>query len=369
VGVKHEGWYNLLNWLALEFGLDTSSSNLLISAFGFDITQRSLMTPLFTGATLHLLPSRHFDVLMSSRLIRELRVRTLHLAPTALYALLERAKQDGTDSLTPLAFVFPGGEPLAASRIASWAENNRCKIINVYGVAECTDVATAHVLTDYSAYLRSGIPIGQPIYNVDVHVLTPDLRPVSPGEVGELGISGLAVGAGYINDSWRSRECFVTLPSATGPVAAYRTGDLVRVSRDGVLSYVGRSDSQIKVRGVRIEAAEVEAALEAAEGVRQAVVCAISGDASRETELVAFVLLEETRSAGPGRRSFAASQVRQELLKTLPGQMIPRRFIALPDFPLGPNGKIDRVALARFGEDDVTGNRKMIAEGMSGQQV
>jgi D-alanine--poly(phosphoribitol) ligase subunit 1 len=368
VGVRHEGWYNLLNWLALKFGLDSSSSNLFISAFGFDISQRSLMTPLFTGAALHLLPSRHFDALMSRRLIRELDVRTLHLAPTALYALLEGADPGGADSLAPLAFVFVGGEALVASRIAAWAENSRCRIVNVYGVAECTDVATAHVLTDYSEYLRSGIPIGEPIYNVDVHVLTPELGPASPGEVGELGISGLGVGAGYVNDSWRNRECFVTLYAAEGPVALYRTGDLVRAGQDGVLSYIGRADSQVKVRGMRIETGEVEAALEAIESVRQAVVSAIRSDPGPDIELVAFVMLGETTAGEPAHHSFVASQVRRELLKRLPGQMIPRRFIVLPEFPLGPNGKIDRAALARLGENGAAGNGQMATKGMSGQE-
>ena len=195
--VRHVGWLNLLNWLAVEFALDSQSSNLMVSSFGFDISQRSLMTPLYTGAALHLLPSRTFDPLMACKLIEDLGIRTLHCAPSTLYLMIERVQAANPGQLSSLEYVFVGGEPLSARRVADWARkpNNKTKLVNVYGVAECTDVSSAYTLSDYPKYIANGVPIGTPIYNIDINILDGDLAAVAAGEVGEICISGPGVGA------------------------------------------------------------------------------------------------------------------------------------------------------------------------------
>jgi amino acid adenylation domain-containing protein len=347
--VKHRGWYNLLNWLAKEFKLDTHSSNLLMSPLGFDISQRSLIMPLFTGSALHLLPSRSFDVMMACRLIKGLRVRTLHCAPSALYLLLDRAEAEGGDALASLDFVFVGGEPLAAGRVANWATRaaNACSLVNVYGVAECTDVASAHVLINYPAYVSGGVPIGRPIYNVDIHVLDSDLSHVASGDVGEICISGLGVGAGYLNDTRIGEERFVTARFENGTVDVYRTGDLGRVRPDGELMYVGRADNQVKVRGMRVDLGDVEAALHGNVHIREAVVLPVHDDGSQETDLVALVVPAGQDGVLPSEKDFDAWAVRSELLQVLPRHMIPQRFIPVPALPLSPNGKVDRRVLAQ----------------------
>jgi D-alanine--poly(phosphoribitol) ligase subunit 1 len=344
VAVRHEGWCNLLSWAVSEFGLVASSSGLLMSPFGFDISQRALMTPLFTGSALHLLPSRNFDVMMTYRMIAELSVRTLHCAPSALYLLLERAGAVSTEALGSLAFVFVGGEPIAPARVTDWATRpgNPTRLVNVYGVAECTDVATAHVLVDYARYAASGVPIGSPIYNVNIHVLDSDLTPVPPGDTGEICISGVCVGAGYLNDSKLNDERFVSLGSGESLIGLYRTGDLGRVSPDGELMYVGRADGQVKIRGMRVDVGDVEAALAGNEHVRQAVVLPVRSEGSQAADLVGFVV----PSGGVAEKDFDLSVVRRQLLTVLPAHMIPISLVAMPRFPLSPNGKVDRRALA-----------------------
>jgi D-alanine--poly(phosphoribitol) ligase subunit 1 len=344
VAVRHEGWCNLLTWLVAEFHLNEDSNGLLLSPAGFDISQRALMTPLFAGSVLHLLPSRNFDVLMAYRLMRALRVRTLHCAPSALYLLLERDNAEGGNAFEALDLAFVGGEPIAASRVAGWATRpgNLARLVNVYGVAECTDVATAHVLTDYADYLSGGVPIGCPIYNVSIYVVDHSLAPVEPGEIGEICISGIGIGAGYLNDSQLNSERFVTVRYANGEVQLYRTGDLGRVRDDGKLMYVGRVDRQVKIRGMRVDLGDVEAALEANECVRQAIVLPVAGEGTGETLLMACVLPSDEATGVP----FDARALRRDLLEVLPKPMVPREIVPVTRFPLSPNGKVDRDALA-----------------------
>jgi len=336
--VRHCGWFNLLSWLVEDFSLGSASSGLLLSPAGFDISQRALMTPLFSGATLHLLPSRHFDPMMACRIIERHGVRTLHCAPSALYLLLERAEAAGAETLGSLDYVFPGGEPIVSSRVAGWVTRpgGGTTVVNVYGVAECTDVSTAYVLTDYPGYATTGVPIGRPITNVDIHLLDDDLRSVPPGEVGELCIAGAGVGAGYLNDPGMTRDRFVRVRD--GQEVIYRSGDLARLREDGELMFVGRADSQVKIRGMRTDLGDVEAALAANAHVSHAVVMP-SRDGGQVTGLVAFVV--------PAREgAFDPNAVRRDLLTVLPKHMVPTHFIPVVDFPLSPNGKVDRAALA-----------------------
>ncbi|WP_201787314.1 amino acid adenylation domain-containing protein [Actinoplanes sp. TFC3] len=337
--VRHRGWFNLLSWLVEDFSLGPDSSGLLLSPAGFDISQRALMAPLFAGATLHLLPSRHFDPMMAYRVIEQRRVRTLHCAPSALYLLLEGVGAAGADALDSLDFAFPGGEPIVADRVAGWATRpGGTTLVNVYGVAECTDVSTAHVLADYRSYATTGVPIGRPISNVDVYLLADDLHPVAPGEVGELCIAGAGLGAGYLNDPGMTGDRFVPVRVGQQIVDLYRTGDLARLREDGELMFVGRADSQVKIRGMRTDLGDVEAALTGNRYVSQAVVLP-SRDGGQVTGLVAFVV-----PAGNG--AFDPHMVRRDLQAVLPKHMIPAQFVPVGDFPLSPNGKVDRLALA-----------------------
>jgi len=341
--VRHQGWYNLLNWLVQEFGLDWRSSNLMVSSFGFDISQRSLLTALFSGATQHLLPSRNFDAMLANRLITQLGVRTLHCAPSTLYLIVERdlAGRAGL-RIDSLDYVFVGGEPLNAGRVADWATRaaNSCRLVNVYGVAECTDVSTAHVLADYPRYASSGVPIGTPIHNIDIYLLDGDLCPVGAGQVGEICICGIGVGAGYLNTTALNEERFVKVRIDGEFVELYRTGDLGFVSETGSLMCVGRVDAQVKVRGMRIDLGDVETAIRATNLVADAAVVAATQVAGEEAELVAFVILSDV--------AFDEAALRTQLRATLPAAMVPTEFVVTSEFPLSPNGKIERTKLAEI---------------------
>jgi amino acid adenylation domain-containing protein len=335
--VRHRGWYNLLDWLRVEYGLDARSSSLMVSSFGFDITQRSLMTPLFTGATVHLLPSRNVDIGMAHRFLGECGVRTLHLAPSTLYLLVDRKRSVGADALKAVDFVFIGGEPMNAARVVDWATapGNGCLLLHQYGVAECTDVASSHPMRDWARYAEAPLPAGPPVYNTTIHLLDDGLAPVPDGEVGEICISGLSVGAGYLNPTPDVAGRFRTADLGSGPVRLYRTGDNGYATPDGELVVVGRLDHQVKIRGMRIDLGDVEHALRRHPLVRDAAVIPVP-DAAGDAALVAFVI---PTGSGTGA-------LRRDLLEVLPRNMVPQRVVEVTAFPLNPNGKIDRAALA-----------------------
>ncbi|MDT0616294.1 amino acid adenylation domain-containing protein [Streptomyces lancefieldiae] len=336
--VRHEGWFNLLNWLELEYRLHRGSHNLVVSAFGFDLSQRSLMMPLFCGATQHLMASRNFDTAMAYRLLTRHDIRTVHCASSTMYLLVDWETARGGEALTKLDYVLFGGEPLHAERIADWArrEGNACTLLHQYGVAECTDVASSYDLSGHWSGRHDIAPVGRPVHNTQIHILDERARGVAAGEYGEICISGTGVGAGYLNGSSPESERFTTVEVDGVPRRLYRTGDRGCATEAGDLVVVGRMDAQVKVRGMRIDPADIERALGRLTGVRQAAV--VPGDTgSGEVELIAFVV--------PVGDDLAEHEVRARLLETLPRNMVPARFLSIRRIPLSPHGKADRAAL------------------------
>lgn len=348
--VRHEGWFNLLNWLVLEYRLHSGSNNLVVSAFGFDLSQRSLMMPLFYGATQYLLASRNFDAAMAYRMLTQHEIRTVHCATSTLYLLVDWESARGGDALTRLDYVLFGGEPLHVERIADWArrEGNTCALLHQYGVAECTDIATSYDLADHWRGDHDIAPVGRPAYNTTIHILDERMRGVGVGEYGEICISGTSVGAGYLNGTGPESGRFTTVVVDGAPRRLYRTGDRGHVTEAGELIVAGRMDAQVKVRGMRIDPTDIERALGRVAGVRQAAVVTRyteSGDA----ELIAFIV--------PAGEDLAENDLRTCLLETLPRNMVPARFLNIPRIPLSPHGKADRAALADKFQNEYTGTK------------
>ncbi|MFF1716501.1 amino acid adenylation domain-containing protein [Streptomyces sp. NPDC058268] len=336
--VRHEGWFNLLNWLALEYGLHRGSHNLVVSAFGFDLSQRSLLMPLFCGATQHLMASRNFDGALAYRMLAEHPIRTVHCASSTLYLLVDWETARGGAHLAGLDYVLFGGEPLKFERIEAWArrEGNTCTLLHQYGVAECTDVATSYDLVAHRPGDQDIAPVGRPAYNTGIHLLDERQRGLGAGESGEICISGAGVGAGYLGGTGPESERFTTVEVDGVPRRLYRTGDRGHVTEAGELVVAGRMDAQVKVRGMRIDPTDIERALGRLAGVKEAAV-AVEYTASGEAELIAFLV--------PTGEETAENEVRLRLLETLPRNMVPARFLTVPELPLSPHGKVDRAVL------------------------
>ena len=204
-------------------------------------------------------------------------------------------------------------------------------MVNVYGPTETT-VDVAITCTVESGFGR-GSPIGAPVSGAAFFVLDGWLRPVPAGVVGELYVAGHAVGLGYWRRAGLTGSRFVACPFGAPGSRMYRTGDLVSWGADGQLRYLGRADEQVKIRGYRIELGEVQTALNALDGVAQAVVLARE-DHPGDKRLVGYI----TGTADPAK-------VRAALAERLPAYMVPAAVVALDALPLTVNGKLDKRAL------------------------
>ena len=276
----------------------------------------------------------------------------MHFVPSMLMAFLQVliGRPEMADEMKGLRYVFCSGEALPAElprQVLSALPS--VELHNLYGPTEAAiDVSHHACVADEPG---SVVPIGRPVWNTQLHVLDALMRPQPVGVPGELWIGGVQVGRGYLNRPELTAERFV--PDPFGPGRLYRTGDLVRRGADGSLDYLGRTDFQVKVRGVRIEPAEIESALRACPGVRDAaVVVAVQPDGSRE--LVGyFVPAADGAGEGGGAgepalaEAAAGPQLRVQLQQLLPDYMLPTVFVPVPELPQTPSGKVDRGQLAR----------------------
>lgn len=320
---------NFLTAMQSVFPLSSEDRLLAVTTISFDISVLELLLPLVRGAGIVIADRdtvRQPEAL--ARLIEEIRPSIMQATPTLWQALIETAPQ----ALRGLR-VLVGGEALAPSLGQALLEAG-CEVTNLYGPTETTIWSTMTALAPPEG---KAPPIGRPIANTRVYVLDAGLQPMPPGVVGELYIAGLGLARGYLGRPDLTAERFVADPYGAPGSRMYRTGDLARWNEDGTLAYVGRVDFQVKLRGFRIELGEIEAVLAALPGVRQACVVAREEGAGG-VRLAAYVVTESAEAAD-------LAGLRRQAAELLPDYMVPAYMLELEEFPLTPNGKIDRKAL------------------------
>ncbi|MFC3549825.1 amino acid adenylation domain-containing protein [Lysobacter cavernae] len=253
-------------------------------------------------------------------------------------ALFNTVVDEDPRQLSGLSELFTGGEALSVDHVRRMRRAAPAtRLRNGYGPTECTTFTCTHAIDEVEEGAAS-IPIGRPIADTRVYVLNARRQPVPVGVLGELYVGGAGVARGYLKRPELTAERFVTDPFGRPGDCLYRTGDLVRYRPDGVIEFVGRSDTQVKIRGYRIELSEIEAALAQHPGVQSCAVVA-RADPAGEKRLLAYVV------AMPGATSPTAPALRAHLAATLPDFMLPARYLLLPMMPLTRNGKLDRQAL------------------------
>ncbi|MCA6094662.1 amino acid adenylation domain-containing protein, partial [Streptomyces sp. SCA3-4] len=324
VVVTHAALAGLAALHRSKLGAGPGSRVLQFASPSFDASVWEICMGLLTGATLVLAPKhRLLPGPALAELIAEHEVTHATIPPTPLGAI-------GDEELPTLRTLVVAGEATGAELVGRWAPGRT--MINAYGPTETTVCATI------SGPLVAGRPsIGSPIPHTRVLVLDATLSPAPVGVTGEVYISGTPLARGYRNRPDLTADRFVADPFGPPGARMYRTGDLARWRADGELDFLGRADDQVKLRGFRIEPAEIEAVLARAAGIAEAVVT-VREDQPGEPRLVAHLLAEE--GATPDVATIGAVAA-----AALPDYMVPQAFVVLDAWPMTPNGKLDRAAL------------------------
>nr|AGS49672.1 long-chain-fatty-acid--CoA ligase [uncultured bacterium esnapd14] len=311
VVVPHRGIVNRLLWMQHALGLQRTDRVLHKTPATFDVSVWEIFWPLMQGATLVIgPPGVHRDPHRMAELMRREEVTVAHMVPSVLAAPLN------VPSLRHLVF---SGEVLPRSTLDRAPRG--AAVWNLYGPTEASIDVTA-----WRCDRPGEVPIGTPIANVDVYVLSPGLEPQPVGVKGEVHIGGAGLAHGYLGRPARTAEAFVPDPlSGTPGARLYRTGDIGVRRAGGNIVYIGRADDQIKLAGNRIELGEVEAALHGAPGVDAAAA------AVHNARLVGYVIGEADLEA-----------VRQHLRHVLPAAHVPAQLQRLEQLPTTPSGKLDR---------------------------
>jgi amino acid adenylation domain-containing protein/thioester reductase-like protein len=363
VQIPHRAVVNFLRAMAVRPDMDSDDVLLAVTTLSFDIAVLELFLPLTLGAKVVI--ADRDTVLDGKRLQAALNMSgaSIMQATPATWRLMLDAGWPGNMGLKILC----GGEALPAD-LAETLRERSSELWNMYGPTETTVWSTV-----YEVKKSIGPPpIGRPIDNTEIYILDMNMQPVPIGVVGDLYIGGEGVARGYLGRPDLTAERFVASPFAaensdhggrSNSERLYKTGDLARYRSDGTIIFLGRDDHQVKVRGFRIELGDIESVLSEHQAVRQNVV--VADNISSHTRLVAYVLVEADHETP------TAEALRRFLLEQLPAHMVPAAYVIIDEFPLTPNGKIDRNALpapdldrTRF-ESEYVAPRTLLEEGLA----
>ncbi len=320
------GLANRLNWMQEAFPIGQGDRVLQKTPHSFDVSVWELIWPFLSGACLVVAaPRRHVDPAYIARVVRSEAISVIHFVPSMLALFLDAAS---ARDCTSLRFVFASGEALPVSTM------KRClqvlpgvQLHNLYGPTEASiDVTHWPCQADWD---EATVPIGHPITGISIHIVDDQLEELPPGTPGEICVSGVGVALGYYNQPELTQERFVQIPNGQ---RLYRTGDLGVLGADRQLRYLGRIDDQIKVRGIRVEPAEIERVLIERAGLVDARVFALSRGG--DTDLAALCVA----TGQPPE----VSELRRILTKVLPAGVVPNRYSFVSRLPLTANGKLDR---------------------------
>ncbi|WP_345144811.1 amino acid adenylation domain-containing protein, partial [Dactylosporangium darangshiense] len=328
VVVTHRGLLNLAVQLGPVFGVVPGRVVLQFAAFGFDAAVMDVAVVLSGGGSLVVASGvQRSEPARLAALIRAERVEVASVVPSLLSQL-------DPDEISGVGTWVVGSERVGADLVGTWA--GRSRMFNAYGPTEVSVLATTmRCVADGSVVAPA---IGGPLGNVRVFVVDGLLRPVPVGVPGELLIGGAGLARGYAGRAELTAERFIADPFTGDGGRLYRSGDVVRWRADGRLEFVGRADTQVKVRGFRVEPGEIEAALRAHPAIDDAVVIADGDEADRR--LVAYLVPADAAAGVPG-----VEPLRGFLRDRLPEFMVPAVYVELASLPLNVNGKVDRAAL------------------------
>ncbi|MFJ8432086.1 amino acid adenylation domain-containing protein [Kitasatospora sp. NPDC094019] len=336
VMIHHAGLANYLTWTVDTYASHGTGGAPLFSSISFDLGIPDLFTPLICGQPVTLLPDGIDTASLGSALAEAGPFSFVKLTPGHLDLLTHQLSADQAHDLAGVVIAAGDNFPVSlAERWQQLAGTDGTKVATEYGPTEIT-IGNSGLIID-TLPLTEAIPLGAPIPNTGMYVLTADLQPAPIGVAGEVHIDGTGLARGYLGRPDLTAEKF--LPNPHGPAGSrlYRTGDLARFLPDGTLETLGRIDNQVKIRGYRIELGEIEARLREHPHVRDAVVT-VRALGSGEKSLIAYLLLADGVTLD-------TTALREHLGTALPDYMVPAAFVELTEIPLTANGKVDHRAL------------------------
>ena len=323
---------------------------LSVTTVGFDIFVTESILPLVNGMSVILADENEAKI--QHRLIELLKKHPadiLQTTPTKMRIFM--SDKTALGYLKSFKVIILGGEELDGSLVKDISDNTSAEIYNIYGPTEAT------VWASYSRiHTPEDITIGRPVANTQMHVVDKNMKLVPIGVTGELCIAGDSVSAGYLNRSELTAEKFIGNPFGEGKL--YRTGDNAYRREDGSIVFVGRSDFQVKIRGLRIELGEIESAISETEGINQSVVV-VRKDSEDRQLLCAFYTGEEK----------SVKELRIQLGEKLPKYMVPHVFTRLEEMPLTTSGKIDRKALPEIDLNAISAESEYVAPSTENEKL
>ncbi|PMB02622.1 non-ribosomal peptide synthetase, partial [Fischerella thermalis CCMEE 5273] len=344
VMMAHEAVVSHATDIIRRYRLTPEDRVLQFSSISFDISLEQVLTTLAAGATLVLRDKQIWTPLQFSQKCHQFGLTVTNL-PTSYWNQIVQAWHYQPNMIpdSKLRLMVVGGEQMSSETVSLWETLplDHILLLNAYGPAEAAMTSTLYPVSGNGH--RSGgltfIPVGKPLANRRMYILDEDMQPLPAGVKGEIYIGGIPLAQGYWNNPDLTEARFIPDPFYEGDGnRLYQTGDLGRMLADGNIEVLGRKDDQTKIRGHRIDLGEVEAILKQCDKVKDAAVVVKEEPADRA--LAAFYV-----PANPGASD---SLIRQYLRKKLPEYMVPSYFVGMNQFPLNPNGKIDRKALAKM---------------------
>lgn len=337
-GVKicHHNLVNFVYSFTSMYGNISSNDKLLASTnISFDVSIFEFFMTLLNGATLYLYNEPNInDIFNYCKTIIKNKITFLYIPPNILEEVYNILSSYTSVLINKMLL---GVEPIKSATIKKYYSlNPDMRIVNAYGPTESTICSTAVVLDDKVLKDYKIIPIGRPLDNLNIFILDKDLQPVPVGVPGEIYISGDNVSKGYLNNKELTDKAFVPIPNLNCKLA-YKTGDLAKWNNDGLISFIGRNDSQIKINGHRIELGEIEACVYLYPNIDKVVVLL-----DKNNKLICYF---------SSSKQITVSDLKAFMQRKLPGYFIPNFFVQVDNFKLTSNGKIDRKALKRIKVD------------------
>jgi amino acid adenylation domain-containing protein/thioester reductase-like protein len=333
VVVEHDSLSYLCGQLVEKYGITPQDRVLQFGALSFDTSIEQITVALLGGATL-VLPDHAWAPSELPAKLRHHGVTVMDLTPAYWRGFLSAIASESGD--LPVRLTIVGGEAVHAEDCrTALALMPGTRLVNAYGLTETTITSCVGELTDDVLPPRGAAPVGPPLPGTFVYVLDEELRPVGENERGEVYIAGPGVARGYLAETLRGHDRFVSNPFvAESGDRLYRTGDLGRWTAEGSLEIVGRIDRQLKIRGFRVEPGEIEATLAAHDAIDTVAVTAFERNGQRQ--LAAYYT---------GAHPVPVKELREFVARHLPDYMVPTAFVTLPELPLKSNGKVDLAAL------------------------